>query len=114
MVDERMRPSVDEIKSILGLEPHPTCGFTTLSYLSPHRIANAGLPAGYRGTHTLASALYFLVTPERPMQLHRLRSDQIYHHYLGDPLESSCSCRTGAAPWPWSAAISPPACARSC
>ncbi|MGH6905030.1 MAG: cupin domain-containing protein, partial [Geminicoccaceae bacterium] len=29
----------------------------------------------------------FLVTPERPMRLHRLRSDQIYHHYLGDPLE---------------------------
>jgi uncharacterized protein len=87
MVDQRTRPTVDEIKRILGLEPHPTCGFTTLSYLSPHRVANEALPAGYRGTHTLASALYFLVTPERPMGLHRLRSDQIYHHYLGDPLE---------------------------
>jgi uncharacterized protein len=87
MVDQRMRPTVDQIKSVLGLEPHPTCGFTTVSYLSPHRIANEALPAGYRGTHTLASALYFLVTPGRPMQLHRLRSDQIYHHYLGDPLE---------------------------
>lgn len=82
-----MRPTVDEIKSILGLEPHPTCGFTAASYLSPHRIANEALPAGYRGTHTLALALYFLVTPERQMQLHRIRSDQIYHHYLGDPLE---------------------------
>jgi uncharacterized protein len=87
MVDERMRPTADEIKRILGLEPHPTCGFTTLSYLSPHRVANEALPGGYQGTHTLASALYFLVTPERRMKLHRLRSDQIYHHYLGDPLE---------------------------
>ena len=87
MVDQRSRPSADEIKSILGLEAHPTCGWTTLSYLSPHRVANEALPAGYRGTHRLASALYFLVTPDRQMKLHRLRSDQIYHHYLGDPLE---------------------------
>jgi predicted cupin superfamily sugar epimerase len=86
-MDERMRPTADEIKRILGLEPHPTCGWTALSYLSPHRVANDTLPAGYRGTHTLASVLYFLVVPERPMKLHRLRSDQIYHHYLGDPLE---------------------------
>jgi uncharacterized protein len=83
----RMRPTVDEIKKVLGLEPHPTCGFTALSYLSPHRIANEALPAGYRGTHTLGLALYFLVTPEQPTRLHRIRSDQIYHHYLGDPLE---------------------------
>jgi predicted cupin superfamily sugar epimerase len=87
MVDRPTRPSADEIKRILGLEPHPTCGFTAQSYLSPHRVANDTLPAGSRGTHTLASALYFLVTPARPMKLHRLRSDQIYHHYLGDPLE---------------------------
>ena len=40
-----------------------------------------------QGTHTLASALYFLVTPDRQMKLHRLRSEQIYHHYLGDSLE---------------------------
>jgi uncharacterized protein len=82
-----MRPTVDEIRSVLVLEPHPTCGFTALSYLSPHRIANEALPAGYRGTHTLGLALYFLVTPEQPTRLHRIRSDQIYHHYLGDPLE---------------------------
>ena len=31
--------------------------------------------------------LYFLVTPEATVQLHRIRSDQMYHHYLGDPLE---------------------------
>jgi hypothetical protein len=66
MVDPQGRPSADAIKSILGLEPHPTCGWTALSYLSPQRVANEALPAGYRGTHTLASALYFLVTLERP------------------------------------------------
>jgi predicted cupin superfamily sugar epimerase len=33
------------------------------------------------------SVLYFMVTPEARIRLHRIRSDQMYHHYLGDPLE---------------------------
>ena len=35
----------------------------------------------------LGSALYFLVTPEAPVRLLRIRNDQVYHYYLGDPLE---------------------------
>jgi predicted cupin superfamily sugar epimerase len=35
----------------------------------------------------LGSALYFLVTPEAPVRLHRIRNDQLYHYYIGDPLE---------------------------
>ena len=27
------------------------------------------------------------MTPERPVRLHRIRNDQLYHRYLGDPLE---------------------------
>jgi hypothetical protein len=27
------------------------------------------------------------VTPEAPVRLHRIRNDQLYHYYLGDPLE---------------------------
>lgn len=35
----------------------------------------------------MGSALYFLVTPTAPVRLHRIRNDQLYHYYLGDPLE---------------------------
>jgi predicted cupin superfamily sugar epimerase len=35
----------------------------------------------------VGSALYFLVTPGAPVRLHRIRNDQLYHYYLGDPLE---------------------------
>ena len=35
----------------------------------------------------LGSALYFLVTPHAPVRLHRIRNDQLYHYYLGDPIE---------------------------
>jgi predicted cupin superfamily sugar epimerase len=56
----------------LGLEPHLTCGLVAQSY-----VAEA-IPGG---------ALYFLASPERGIQLHRIGQDQVYHHYLGDPLE---------------------------
>ena len=82
-----MGPTAEEIKRMFAMQPHETCGFFTQSYLSNTEIAGEALPPGYDGPRPLASALYFLVTPEARMVLHRLRSDQVYHHYLGDPLE---------------------------
>jgi uncharacterized protein len=35
----------------------------------------------------LGSAIYFMVTPGAPVRLHRIRNDQLYHYYLGDPIE---------------------------
>ena len=35
----------------------------------------------------MGSALYFIVTPHAPVRLHRVRNDQLYHYYLGDPIE---------------------------
>jgi predicted cupin superfamily sugar epimerase len=34
-----------------------------------------------------ASALYFMVTPDASVRLHRIRNDQLYHRHLGDPIE---------------------------
>jgi uncharacterized protein len=79
--------TADEIKELLGLQPHPTCGFVAESYRSSHRIPTSDLPQGYQGDHAYGSVLYFLVTDDAHMQLHRIRPDQMYHHYLGDPLE---------------------------
>ena len=28
-----------------------------------------------------------MLTPDQPVKLHRIRNDQIYHYYLGDPIE---------------------------
>jgi predicted cupin superfamily sugar epimerase len=28
-----------------------------------------------------------MVTPDAPVRLHRIRNDQLYHYYLGDPIE---------------------------
>ena len=34
-----------------------------------------------------APLLYLMVTPGAPVRLHRIRNDQLYHYYLGDPIE---------------------------
>ena len=82
-----MNLRAEEIKRLLGLQPHPTCGFVAETYRSSMRIPIDGLPSSYEGERPWGSALYFLVTPEAQIVLHRIRSDQLYHHYVGDPLD---------------------------
>lgn len=77
-------PDPERIKVMLGLEPHPTCGFVAETYRSATRVP---LPAPWDGERPVGSALWFLVTRDAHIRLHRIRSDQQYHHYLGDPLE---------------------------
>jgi uncharacterized protein len=79
--------TADEIRTLLELEPNATCGFVRLTYLSKQSIAPGGLPAPFADRRPLGSALYFMVTPTAPVRLHRIRNDQLYHYYLGDPLE---------------------------
>jgi predicted cupin superfamily sugar epimerase len=71
----------------LGLEPLPgEGGFYRETYRSPERIAAAALPARYNADKSLGTAIYYLLTPDAFSALHRLRTDEIYHFYLGDPV----------------------------
>jgi hypothetical protein len=70
--------SADEIRALLKLEPNQTCGFVRVTYVSEQKIG-IERPVG--------SALYFMVTRDAPVRLHRIRNDQLYHYYRGDPLE---------------------------
>jgi hypothetical protein len=79
--------SADEIKSLLKLEPNQTSGFVRATYKSDLPIAPGGLPAPFAAGRPLGTALYFMVTPEAPVKLHRIKNDQLYHYYLGDPIE---------------------------
>lgn len=76
-----------EIQRTLRLERHPTCGFVAETYRSGIEVPREALPEAYESSRPAGSALYFLVTSEAHIVMHRIRSDQQYHHYLGDPLE---------------------------
>lgn len=77
----------EEICRLLDLEPNATCGFVRVTFTSKLAIAPGGLPAPFAAGRPLGSALYFLVTPAAPVRPHRIRNEQLYHYYLGDPLE---------------------------
>lgn len=80
--------SAEEIKSLLGLEPLPVeGGYVTETYRSTTELPVGALPEGYGGARPLATAIYYLLTPDTFSALHRLPGDEIYHFYLGDPVE---------------------------
>jgi len=79
---------VEKLKQILGLKPLPQeGGFYVESYRSGEKLAAALLPSRYSGDRCLGTAIYFLLTPGTFSALHKLASDEIYHFYLGDPVE---------------------------
>jgi uncharacterized protein len=79
--------TAEEVRALLKLEPHATCGFVRVTFISNQRIAPGGLPAPFLDGRPAGSALYFMVTPDAPVRLHRIRNDQLYYRYLGDPIE---------------------------
>jgi uncharacterized protein len=71
-----------EIKTLLQLEPHPIeGGFFRRTYTSPGTVE---LPRGARAQGT---AIYYLLEPGTFSEMHCLASDEIFHFYLGDPVE---------------------------
>ena len=74
--------SPDEIKSLLKLEPHPVeGGFFRRTYTSALTMETE------RGTRAAGTAIYYLLEPGTFSEMHRLSSDEIFHFYLGDPVE---------------------------
>ncbi len=79
--------SAEHIIELLNLRPLETeGGFYLETYRSEERVPAETLPARYRGPRPFSTAIYYLVTADRPSRLHRLVSDEIYHFYLGDPV----------------------------
>ena len=77
----------EDVRKLLDLSPNATCGYVRVTFVSKRRIAPGGLQAPFADGRPAGSALYFMLTPEEPVKLHRIRNDQLYHYYLGDPIE---------------------------
>jgi len=61
-------------------------GYYVETYRSSEQIARANLPARYAGARPFGSAILYLLTPDTCSRLHRLKSDEVFHFYLGDPV----------------------------
>ena len=79
--------TANEFIRLLNLKPHPEGGYFSEVWRSPERLAVNALPPRYSGSRSLSTSIYFLITPDSFSRMHRLRSDEIFHFLLGDPVE---------------------------
>jgi uncharacterized protein len=70
----------------LSLRPHPEGGFYRETYRSPLTIAKQSLSTGFAGDRSASTAIYFLLEGRDFSALHRLRADEMWHFYAGNPL----------------------------
>jgi len=74
--------TAEEIRKLLRLEPHPIeGGWFRRTYTSP------GQAELLRGTRAQGTAIYYLLEEGAFSEMHMLASDEIFHFYLGDPVE---------------------------
>jgi len=79
--------SAEYIIKKLELKPLPIeGGYYSQTYCSSERIPKTALPDRYVSDRPFSSAVYYLLTLETCSALHKLKSDEIYHFYLGDPV----------------------------
>jgi uncharacterized protein len=70
----------------LQLDPHPEGGYFRQTYKAELQLPKAALPAGFAGSRAASTAIYFLLEREHFSAFHRLRSDEMWHFYVGEPL----------------------------
>lgn len=77
-----------KILAKLNLKPLPQeGGYYHETYRSPLRLAPEALDSLYPGPRSVATAIYYLITPETFSAMHRITGDEMFHFYLGDPVE---------------------------
>jgi predicted cupin superfamily sugar epimerase len=80
--------TADELRQLLQLEPLTIeGGFFRETYRSDGHIPQSALPATYTGPRAFSTCIYYLLTPDTFSVIHRLPGEEIFHFYLGDPVE---------------------------
>lgn len=75
-----MAQTADEMVRALSLSPHPEGGFYRETYRAAQTVETP------RGPRAASTAIYFLIPQGAFSALHRIQSDEVWHHYAGAPL----------------------------
>jgi len=81
--------TAEDVKNVLKLQPHPReGGWYVRTYEASEMIAAEGFEAGrYSRARRTGTAIYYLLEPETFSEMHRLKSDEVFHFYAGDAVE---------------------------
>ncbi|MFM0038541.1 cupin domain-containing protein [Paraburkholderia strydomiana] len=75
--------SRDELIRRFDLKPHPEGGFFNETYRSAQRVIRDG---GSTQNRSASTAIYYLLCDGAHSTWHRIRSDEVWHFYAGEPL----------------------------
>ncbi len=80
--------NAEQLKSSLNLVPLSfEGGYYAETYRSEQIFPAEALPGRYNGPRSVATAIYYLLEPGTFSEIHRVSSDEIFHFYMGDPVE---------------------------
>ncbi|APA86614.1 cupin domain-containing protein [Paraburkholderia sprentiae WSM5005] len=80
------REIADQLIRRFDLKPHPEGGFFAETYRSSTRVLRAGEPRAADDTRSASTAIYYLLCDGAHSAWHRIRSDEVWHFYAGEPL----------------------------
>ncbi len=70
----------------LNLAPHPEGGHYRETYRSDPNLDASKLGRGFSGSRSVSTAIYYLLEGSDFSAFHRIRSDEVWHHYAGAAL----------------------------
>lgn len=71
----------------LALQKHPEGGYFKEMYRAEETLHKNQLPERYTGTRNISTCIYFMLTENDISVFHKIKSDEIWHHYMGDAVE---------------------------
>lgn len=81
-----MTTTIENLIELYDLQPHPEGGYFKETYRDSGTIARNALPSDFSGDRNFSTAIYFLLPEGKKSHLHRIKSDEVWHFYLGGPL----------------------------
>ncbi len=87
--------TVSELVKKLNLLKHPEGGFYKEVYRSEEKISSDALPDRFGGERNFSTSIYYLLEKGDFSAFHRIKSDETWHFYSGDPLEIFIIDNTG-------------------
>lgn len=84
-----MKPNItpEQIKEYFNMVPLANEGGVFYqTYISDETLSEEVIP-GRKGEHTVCSAILYLLSGDCFSRMHRLPTEEIFHFYMGDPVE---------------------------
>lgn len=83
----------DDLIRRFDLKPHPEGGFFRETYRATARVSREG---EVEETRSASTAIYYLLSDGAHSAWHRIKSDEVWHFYAGDPLDVYVLDESGA------------------